>query len=540
MILPKYVPGPYTSTSTSPTSTNATAVPSLLSFCIRALLKYPDQLGSIHQRRLAYKHSPTSRAALQSLIPHFNPDTPDDLDLSLVDPRLWACLVQIFRDLPPCFHRYSAPLSDEYMPIIQKVQQSEVTLLTVLDLQRCRELSDESVVNLKALHSLCCLDASDSSLTSYGIKTLSATLVRNGGIRRGPWGLRILRLRGCSAMDNNIFGYLKKFRLLSILDIRGTRCTKTTQMRPFGSCAVKEFFHPASIDAAWDALQDMFPDDLLPSPNNFHIHIDSLHHRERPLHNAHNNRRRATLGGMEPVAISRNSFYGSLPSSRRISMPSTLAWDEDLTLFRHPPPWSELEAVKLPEQQPQFNHKPTSVASLDKAKFDQKSSHLLATGFSSRPHKKPKLSLPVSAFLTHTVTPTSRNPFIRPSEFEKDASASRRPAASSTCTSKPTHPAPNPQGGPQHSPRTHKPLKPISTLTVPELPEHLRRKPKKVSVQKTLHAFDKSSHEAAPRKSAGTSETSRCTKPLPKRSTNKAKAAEGQKSSYDWKRWSVG
>lgn len=217
MILPKYVPGPYTSTSTSPTSTNATAVPSLLSFCIRALLKYPDQLGSIHQRRLAYKHSPTSRAALQSLIPHFNPDTPDDLDLSLVDPRLWACLVQIFRDLPPCFHRYSAPLSDEYMPIIQKVQQSEVTLLTVLDLQRCRELSDESVVNLKALHSLCCLDASDSSLTSYGIKTLSATLVRNGGIRRGPWGLRILRLRGCSAMDNNIFGYLKKFRLLSIL-----------------------------------------------------------------------------------------------------------------------------------------------------------------------------------------------------------------------------------------------------------------------------------------------------------------------------------
>ena len=214
------IPGPYEAQTES-----HVFVPSLTSLAIAKLSEYPDQLHALEYLRLRYQ-APSSRCShdiLRELIPGYEPDAPD-FDLQKVDPRLWATLVQVFSDLPDTFRTYHIPLSDKHVPLLQHIPStSHFTFVTILDLPRCRELTDDTVLELKPLSSLCALDASETSLSGYGIKCLSMTLgwkdTDGNRLRekRGPWGLRILNLRNCSKVNNDIFDCLHKFSLLSLL-----------------------------------------------------------------------------------------------------------------------------------------------------------------------------------------------------------------------------------------------------------------------------------------------------------------------------------
>jgi hypothetical protein len=89
-------------------------------------------------------------------------------------------------------------------------------------LQGCIHITDATILHLKTLHTLTALDASNTSLTDYAIQTMAATLHFNGEDasprkHSGPWPLRILALRNCKQISNQVFGYLDKFPLLSVL-----------------------------------------------------------------------------------------------------------------------------------------------------------------------------------------------------------------------------------------------------------------------------------------------------------------------------------
>ena len=214
------IPGPYEA-QTEP----FVFVPSLTSLVITKLSEYPDQLHALEHIRLRYQ-APSSRCShdiLRELIPGYEPDAPD-FNLQKVDPRLWAALVQVFSDLPDTFKTYRIPLSDKHVPLLQRIPStSHFTFVTILDLPRCKELTDNTILELKSLSSLCALDASETSLSGYGIKSLSMTLgwkdTNNNHLheKRGPWGLRILNLRNCRNVNSDIFDCLRKFLLLSLL-----------------------------------------------------------------------------------------------------------------------------------------------------------------------------------------------------------------------------------------------------------------------------------------------------------------------------------
>ena len=226
---PPYIPGPYTS---SPPQISFHYVPSLSYFCIHTLYKFPDQVHAIGNIRLPYQPptSPLSYDILRALIPSYS-HPGADLDFSGVDPRLWATLVQIYDNLPEVFRTYRVPLSDEHVPLLQRIPStSQFSLITILELPGCRDLSDDTITNLKGLDSLCAFDATGTRLTAYGIKVLAGTVLwsdhdgeHGGGKRRqrGPWGLRILRLRNCSKIDNKVFDCLTKFILLSVIGAYG-------------------------------------------------------------------------------------------------------------------------------------------------------------------------------------------------------------------------------------------------------------------------------------------------------------------------------
>lgn len=218
---------PYGSTRDSAAS-SLLYVPSLAYFCIQTLLPFPDQLHSLGPARLLYQppESPEAYDILRALIPEYRTNEP--LHPSQVDPRLWAILVQLYTHLPSTFRRYTLPLSDEHLPLLQRIPcTAEFALLTVLELPGCRELTDDTIVELRALHGLCALDASGTALSSWGIKRLSKTLVfsededdipaSTRGSRCGPWGLRILSLRNCMSIISDIFDCLGSFPLLSVV-----------------------------------------------------------------------------------------------------------------------------------------------------------------------------------------------------------------------------------------------------------------------------------------------------------------------------------
>lgn len=222
-VLPSGVsnPGPYESQGVE----HYAYVPSLASLMLKKLFEFPDQVHSLEHVRLRYQ-GPSSRGSydlLRELILDYDPND-TNFDLSRVDPRLWATIVQVFSDLPDTFRTYHAALYDKHIPLLQRIPSTpHFCLITILDLSGCLELTDDTIVELKCLSGLSALDASETKLSAYGIKSLSRTLNWSDDDqlthreRRGPWALRTLALRECKGVDKEIFSCLPKFPLLSVV-----------------------------------------------------------------------------------------------------------------------------------------------------------------------------------------------------------------------------------------------------------------------------------------------------------------------------------
>ncbi|KDR81602.1 hypothetical protein GALMADRAFT_135025 [Galerina marginata CBS 339.88] len=268
---PPYVPGPYVHAA----APVAARVPSLVALCIRALLPFPDQLHQLPVR-----------------LPLRVPSLLDDLvpDPALLDPRLWASLVQIFDRLPSSFASHSLPLADIHLPLLQSIPSTVLfSLVTILSLPACVHLTDDTVLQLRFLHALTAFDASSTSLSSYAIKTLAATLQLDdpddGSNPRGPWQIRVISLRNCKKLTNDAFPHLVKFPLLSVIDLRGTRCLPDASI-PFKPCSNGDLYHPAPVATALSTLYDLQPD-LFSSSNPYILNINTLTHRPtKPLFRA--------------------------------------------------------------------------------------------------------------------------------------------------------------------------------------------------------------------------------------------------------------
>ena len=203
---------------------NISCVPSLVSYAVRAMYAYPEQMHVLGRTKLQYR--PSSSLVydlLRELIPWYDPENPE-FSLKEVDPRLWATVVQIFSGLPDSFRTYHVPLSDQYMPLLQQIHSTcDFSLITILELPGCPEITDDSIIELKQVSSLCALDISGTRVTAHGIKHLAGTLVWDNlddsfvGKKRGPWALRILDVRKCKDIDNEIFASVSKFILLTVL-----------------------------------------------------------------------------------------------------------------------------------------------------------------------------------------------------------------------------------------------------------------------------------------------------------------------------------
>lgn len=219
---PPYIAGPYEDYTYPPTYHY---VPSPFYFYIRKLFPFPDQVHQIGAFRLRYAPD-ASFDILRALIPSYS-DThrmQAAFDLSMVDPRLWATLVQLYSLLPDQFAVLPIPLADKHISLLQRIPStSHFSLVTILELPGCRELTDATIVQLKGLSTLCAFDASATNLSADGIRILASTLFwtdEDDGeerTRRGPWGLRMLRLKDCPRISKKVFTYLEKFPLLSVV-----------------------------------------------------------------------------------------------------------------------------------------------------------------------------------------------------------------------------------------------------------------------------------------------------------------------------------
>lgn len=174
-------------------------VPSLVYYCLLLLSNSPDQAHLLNLR-LNYRSS------------HFS--IPD----KYLDPRLWATLVQIYDGLPTSLSVYNIPFNNPHLNLLQHISNTSLfSLVTILELPGCSQVTDVSITRLGALHTLVALDASSTSLTPYAIRTLAATLQTEGLSHRGPWTLRMLRLRNCKNITDDVFPHLAKFVLLSVI-----------------------------------------------------------------------------------------------------------------------------------------------------------------------------------------------------------------------------------------------------------------------------------------------------------------------------------
>ncbi|KAG6890705.1 hypothetical protein C0995_005078 [Termitomyces sp. Mi166 len=235
-------------------------VPSLARLCLRVLARYPGHVPI--DVRLNYH-------------PIYS-DVLDDVLDDALDPTLWSALVQVYDGLPSHLRSLTISLADPRLSFLQKIPQTSLfSLMTILDLPACPHLTDTSIVRLGPLHSLVALDASATPLSSYAIKVLSGTLlwINDGPQRRGPWSLRILRLRFCDKIDDSIYSHLTKFPLLAAIDLRGTQCRPPKNI--FKPSSRSDLFHPAPLAAAVDALEGA---DLYTSKNVFHLIVDNLKH----------------------------------------------------------------------------------------------------------------------------------------------------------------------------------------------------------------------------------------------------------------------
>lgn len=218
-------PGPYEATQRH----QLRYIPSLVSYCLRAAPS--DFLYALKRPQVPYEapQSPQDYDILRDLIPS-DSYARNSFDLSKVDPRLWANVIQFLSNLPLDLRVYTIALADKHLPMLQTIPAtSDFSLLTVLNLAECEHLDDDTVLSLRELHGLCALDASRTHLSAHGVGRLAGTLRwcdpqderdiddGRGNDRRGPWGLRILWLYGCQRIGHDVFKHLRKFPLLSVV-----------------------------------------------------------------------------------------------------------------------------------------------------------------------------------------------------------------------------------------------------------------------------------------------------------------------------------
>jgi len=153
---------------------------------------------------------------MKALFPTFDQDVPFE-DMRHVDPRIWATVIQLYANLPPSFDIYTLPLSDIHLTQLQNIRCTpNFTLITVLDLSGRREFSDQSIDRLGGLTGLAALDLSQTDVSSWGIKKLAMCVGEDDErFLRGPAGLRILSLRGCTNVGEDVKEALIRFPLLS-------------------------------------------------------------------------------------------------------------------------------------------------------------------------------------------------------------------------------------------------------------------------------------------------------------------------------------
>lgn len=227
-------PAPYEREATRRSRKPLRYVPSLQAICIKQLAKYPEQMHVLGSTRLLYEpsKSPKQRDLLKELIPNFSHSSElDDIDpntfLERVDPRLWAVLVQTYAYLPESFRKYTLPLADAHLPLLQQVPSTNYfSMATIVELPQCRDVTDHTLYRLRELPSLAALDIARTKITSWGIKTLAKTMKMKEltvasplGPLEGPWRLRILSLQGCKKVDDVVFESLSLFPLLSVIGV---------------------------------------------------------------------------------------------------------------------------------------------------------------------------------------------------------------------------------------------------------------------------------------------------------------------------------
>ena len=233
-------------------------VPSLLGLCLRRLSVYPDH-AHLLPAQLRLKHG---------LVQELLEDGIDD--------ALWATLVQVFVTLPPALSSHSVGLDNPHIAMFQRLATTaSFSLLTVLQLPGCADVADSSIVRLtKPLRTLAYLDVSRTSLSAYGIELMANCQQHDeNNMHSGPLALRVLYMRGCEAVTDDIYSQLARFPLLSvvgmcycwlsmtgssIIDLCDTQCHASKVPAHFSTAGESDldYFSPQSPCDVLDALRN--------------------------------------------------------------------------------------------------------------------------------------------------------------------------------------------------------------------------------------------------------------------------------------------
>ncbi|KAM6500530.1 hypothetical protein JOM56_003544 [Amanita muscaria] len=289
------------------------------------------------------------------LAPSFDLVSPHTLS-----PCVWASIVQIFNQLPPSFITYPIHLLHNDMTLLLHIPQTpHFSLLTLLELPGCIQVTDDSISRLFQLHSLVAVDLSGTKISYLAIKRLAQYLTLEGsglGPRtwRGPWPLRILRLYNCRNIDNLIFPSLSKFPLICVLDLRGTRCVSRPGLLPpeWKTITDNELFFPSSLSTAVDTLSQS---SVWSSQSAFKLLINTVDLDQQQVGDL----------AQQTSGVSASLFYGKTKTARHDppmifnkGKQSLVLQNSELTLHRIPPPWSALDDAVLNHARDKMTEKP--------------------------------------------------------------------------------------------------------------------------------------------------------------------------------------
>ncbi|KAG8913412.1 hypothetical protein FRC00_002460 [Tulasnella sp. 408] len=242
---------------------------------------------------------PEESDLLQLLIPHMHRKS-RAVKWKYVDPRLWLTLIRLFwaDTLPPTFRKYPLPLADPYLPYIQYIDPTpDFSLIVVLDLRKKKELTDESIIWLRALHQLAVLEISNTAVSNAGVAKLAEALRvdEEDGAARGPWRLRVLGLAN-TLVDTMVESSLRAFPLLSVVDLRDSKCKARPVIHGWQQHDIlqsdrhTDLFDPAPPDSRMRHLGEisskydrlLFPSSQPP----YIIDVKGLYHPPPPKHAA--------------------------------------------------------------------------------------------------------------------------------------------------------------------------------------------------------------------------------------------------------------